>query len=67
MHRPVHAEVKVLDRAFGGMEAGQLMLISTDLPPVWRVIDITSPLAKKLPLGLLVLISEQQSQEGLHV
>jgi hypothetical protein len=38
-----------------------------DLPPVWRVIDITSPLAKKLPLGLLVLIREQQSREGLHV
>jgi hypothetical protein len=129
MHRPIQAEVKVLDRAFGGMEAGQLMLISTprdieaaiqlipeksfisvsqlrrqlsiakgadgtcplttgiflrivaeyafecylngkevrDLPPVWRVIDITSPLAKKLPLGLLVLIREQQSREGLHV
>jgi len=29
MHRPVQAEVKVLDRAFGGMETGQLMLIST--------------------------------------
>jgi len=37
------------------------------LPPVWRVIDLTGPLAKKLPLGLLVLIREQQSRECVHV